>query len=119
MASSSTIEESSQESSQQKAQQPGMGSGRAQLVTQLIEAANLPAFMNSLLTAQAITVVGPGSLLLCSDGLWNYLPEPADLARFCTGNDPTVAARALTEYALQAGGHDNITVAVIPIGGAT
>ena len=35
-----------------------MGSGRAQLVTQLIEAANLPAFMNSLLTAQAITVVG-------------------------------------------------------------
>jgi biotin carboxyl carrier protein len=55
---SSTIEESSQESSQQTAQQPGMGSGRAQLVTQLIEAANLPAFMNSLLTAQAITVVG-------------------------------------------------------------
>jgi serine/threonine protein phosphatase PrpC len=70
-------------------------------------------------SVQAITVVGPGSLLLCSDGLWNYLPEPADLARFCTGNDPTVAARALTEYALQAGGHDNITVAVIPIGGAT
>ena len=55
---SSTIEENAESGQQQKAQQPGMGSGRAQLVTQLIEAANLPAFMNSLLTAQAITVVG-------------------------------------------------------------
>jgi len=70
-------------------------------------------------SVQAITVVGPGSLLLCSDGLWNYLPDPADIARFCTGTDPTAAARALTEFALKAGGHDNITVAVIPIGGAT
>jgi PPM family protein phosphatase len=70
-------------------------------------------------SVSAITAVGPGSVLLCSDGLWNYLPEPADLARFCTGTDPAAAARALTEYALQAGGHDNITVAVIPIGGAT
>jgi biotin carboxyl carrier protein len=55
---SSTIEENQESSQQQRAQQPGTGSGRAQLVTQLIEAANLPAFMNSLLTAQAITVVG-------------------------------------------------------------
>jgi serine/threonine protein phosphatase PrpC len=70
-------------------------------------------------SVQATTVVGPGSLLLCSDGLWNYLPDPADIARFCTGTDPTAAARALTEFALKAGGHDNITVAVIPIGGAT
>jgi serine/threonine protein phosphatase PrpC len=70
-------------------------------------------------SVQTITVVGPGSLLLCSDGLWNYLPDPADIARFCTGTDPAGAARALTEFALKAGGHDNITVAVIPIGGAT
>jgi serine/threonine protein phosphatase PrpC len=70
-------------------------------------------------SVQAITVVGPGSLLLCSDGLWNYLPGPADLAPFCTGTDPAAAARALTEYALKAGGQDNITVAVIPIEGAT
>jgi PPM family protein phosphatase len=66
---------------------------------------------------QTITVTGPGSLLLCSDGLWNYLPDAADIARFCTGADPAAAARALTEHALQAGGHDNITVVVIPIGG--
>jgi serine/threonine protein phosphatase PrpC len=56
--------------------------------------------------------------LLCSDGLWNYLPDAADIARFCSDADPTAAARALTEFALDAGGQDNITVAVIPIGGA-
>jgi serine/threonine protein phosphatase PrpC len=68
---------------------------------------------------RTITAVGPGSLLLCSDGLWNYLPEAADIANFCIGTDPVSAARALTEHALAAGGHDNITVAVIPIGGAS
>jgi PPM family protein phosphatase len=70
-------------------------------------------------SVRTLTVTGPGSLLLCSDGLWNYLPDAADIARFCSGQDPTAAARALTEFALQAGGNDNITVAVIPIGGAT
>lgn len=70
-------------------------------------------------SVQTITAVGPGSLLLCSDGLWNYLPDAADIARFCSGVEPAAAARALTEHALQAGGEDNITVAVIPIGGPT
>jgi PPM family protein phosphatase len=66
----------------------------------------------------AITVTGPGMVLLCSDGLWNYLPEAADIARFCTGTDPATAAHALVEFALNAGGEDNITVAIIPIGGS-
>lgn len=63
-----------------------------------------------------ITPAGPGSVVLCTDGLWNYLPDAADIARLCTGADATATARALVEYALRAGGHDNITVAVIPIG---
>jgi PPM family protein phosphatase len=66
---------------------------------------------------QTITATGPGSLLVCSDGLWNYLPDPADIARLCTGIDSTAAARALVDHALHQGGHDNVTVAVIPIGG--
>jgi PPM family protein phosphatase len=70
-------------------------------------------------SVQTITAVGPGSVLLCSDGLWNYLPDAADIARFCSGTDATAAARALTEYALEAGGQDNITVAIIPIGGTS
>lgn len=58
-----------------------------------------------------------GVLVLCSDGLHNYLPEAADIARFCHGVTPDEAARALVDYALQAGGHDNITVIMIPVGG--
>jgi serine/threonine protein phosphatase PrpC len=68
-------------------------------------------------SVQTITTAGPGWLLLCSDGLWNYLPHADDIARLCTGKDATAAARSLVEFALDAGGQDNITVVVIPIGG--
>lgn len=66
---------------------------------------------------RTIDVRGPGILLLCTDGLWNYLPHPDDLAHFFTGAEVSKAATELVEYALRAGGEDNITVAVIPIGG--
>ena len=68
-------------------------------------------------SVRSITTTDRGLLLMCTDGLWNYLPEADDIARFCIGVDAEAAARALVEYALAAGGHDNITVAVIPIGG--
>jgi serine/threonine protein phosphatase PrpC len=56
---------------------------------------------------------GDGVVLLCSDGLWNYRPEPADLAALAlptalTG--PLAAAAELVAFALEAGGQDNITV---------
>jgi serine/threonine protein phosphatase PrpC len=68
-------------------------------------------------SVQTITTDGPGWLLLCSDGLWNYLPDAGDIARFCSGDDAKAAARALTQYALDSGGQDNITVVIVPIGG--
>ncbi|MEU1204696.1 PP2C family serine/threonine-protein phosphatase [Nocardia sp. NPDC005825] len=57
----------------------------------------------------------PGVLLLCSDGLWNYLPEAAALSRFTSSQPALLAARALVEHALGAGGKDNITVALVPV----
>ena len=60
---------------------------------------------------------GPGVVLLCSDGLWNYEPEAAGLAALVLPaalTSPLNAARTLVEFALQAGGHDNVTVAVVP-----
>ncbi|HYZ68879.1 MAG TPA: protein phosphatase 2C domain-containing protein [Mycobacterium sp.] len=69
-------------------------------------------------SVQTITAVGPGALLLCSDGLWNYLPDAADIAQYCSGTDPSAAARTLTQHALDSGGQDNITVAIFPIGGS-
>lgn len=66
---------------------------------------------------KTVTVRGPGTVLVCSDGLWNYLPQAADLAQRCAGTDATTAARALVDFALQSGGQDNITVIMVPIGG--
>ncbi|MGX9788254.1 PP2C family protein-serine/threonine phosphatase [Mycobacterium sp. MMS18-G62] len=68
-------------------------------------------------SVQTITPEDAGWLLVCSDGLWNYLPDAADIAQLCTGLDAHAAARALVEHALNAGGQDNITVAIVPIGG--
>jgi serine/threonine protein phosphatase PrpC len=67
-------------------------------------------------SVHTITTADRGSLVLCTDGLWNYLPEADDIAKLCAGTDATTAACALVDYALNAGGQDNITVAVIPIG---
>jgi serine/threonine protein phosphatase PrpC len=49
--------------------------------------------------------------------LWNYLPDPAALAgRALPGasTDLLGTARTLVEFALEAGGHDNITVVLAP-----
>ena len=58
----------------------------------------------------------PSKLLLCSDGLWNYAPTTDELAsRITEQGAPTSnlqLARALTNFAREAGGHDNITVAI-------
>ncbi|GAA4942667.1 hypothetical protein GCM10023224_26410 [Streptomonospora halophila] len=62
---------------------------------------------------------GAGSLLLCSDGLWNYLPDPEDLAALVrgAGPEPLAAARACVRLALERGGHDNVTAVVIDVPG--
>ena len=68
--------------------------------------------------------VEPGHLLVCSDGLWNYLTDPAafaDAARehlAAAGTGPAAllgAARSLTAFANDAGGSDNITVTLTPV----
>jgi PPM family protein phosphatase len=61
----------------------------------------------------------PGRLVLCTDGLWNYAPAAGELARLIAalpaGAAPAAVARALTDFANDRGGHDNITVAVVDI----
>jgi len=59
----------------------------------------------------------PGVVLVCSDGLWNYQPDAAGLAARALPaalSSPLEAARALVEFALKAGGHDNVTVVIAP-----
>ena len=62
----------------------------------------------------------PGHLVLCSDGLWNYLTEPgafADTVRAALRDSAGLleAGRMLVDFANAAGGSDNITVALVPL----
>jgi serine/threonine protein phosphatase PrpC len=61
---------------------------------------------------------GPGRLLVCSDGLWNYAStagELAELAATAPEQTPIGVARTLTDIAVELGGRDNITVAVVEV----
>lgn len=60
----------------------------------------------------------PGTLLLCSDGLWNYLQDPETLgAAVRTHSDGEAealhVAQALVAFANDQGGQDNVTVALL------
>ncbi len=57
---------------------------------------------------------GPGRVLVCSDGLFRYRPVVADLAAAMPDGAPLETARALVQLALNEGGQDNVTVAVVP-----
>ncbi|WP_194909963.1 PP2C family serine/threonine-protein phosphatase [Catenulispora rubra] len=60
---------------------------------------------------------GPGVVLVCSDGLWNYVEKAADLAALALPaalTDPFDAAARLVRKALDSGGHDNITAVLVP-----
>ena len=66
------------------------------------------------------TVEGPGWLLVCSDGLWNYASEPdALMAQIAAAGarEPAAVAAALTAWANAQGGQDNITVALARLDG--
>lgn len=64
---------------------------------------------------------GSGVILLCSDGLWNYLPTLSSLdaavradSRPPSQRSPFETAEALVALALESGGHDNVTVVAVP-----
>lgn len=64
------------------------------------------------------TLDGPGWVLVCSDGLWNYASEAATLRAFIDQAgvlEPLGVALALLDVAKTAGGHDNITVSLARI----
>ncbi|MDN6442011.1 MAG: protein phosphatase 2C domain-containing protein [Acidipropionibacterium jensenii] len=66
----------------------------------------------------------PGWVMICSDGLWNHVPDPSDLAKVFWDfvakapagpdgrPDPNRVADALADYANACGGYDNVTIAL-------
>ncbi|WP_171166127.1 protein phosphatase 2C domain-containing protein [Streptomyces sp. I05A-00742] len=59
----------------------------------------------------------PGVVVVCTDGLWNYAETAEQMAAVIPSDArerPLETARRLVGYALDGGGHDNVTVAVLP-----
>jgi serine/threonine protein phosphatase PrpC len=72
-------------------------------------------------TIRTVALNGPGCLLLCTDGLWNYAPETDQLAALvrAASGDALAVCRSLVEFALSKGGRDNITAALFAVGEKT
>ncbi|MEW1680132.1 protein phosphatase 2C domain-containing protein [Streptomyces sp. NPDC093594] len=59
----------------------------------------------------------PGVVVVCTDGLWNYAEsadEMAEVVPVDAAARPLHAAQVLVGHALDGGGHDNVTVALVP-----
>ncbi|MGW3267411.1 protein phosphatase 2C domain-containing protein [Streptomyces sp. NPDC001056] len=59
----------------------------------------------------------PGVVVVCTDGLWNYAETAQEMAETIPADAaarPLHSARVLVGHALDGGGHDNVTVAVLP-----
>ena len=59
----------------------------------------------------------PGVVVVCTDGLWNYAEAAEDMAEIVPADAavrPLHSAQVLVGHALDGGGHDNVTVAVLP-----
>ncbi|MFD5187173.1 protein phosphatase 2C domain-containing protein [Streptomyces sp. NPDC058357] len=58
-----------------------------------------------------------GLVVVCTDGLWNYAESAADMAAAVPADAhqrPLHGAQVLVGHALDGGGHDNVTVALLP-----
>ncbi|GGW37047.1 hypothetical protein GCM10010503_11250 [Streptomyces lucensis JCM 4490] len=59
----------------------------------------------------------PGVVVVCTDGLWNYAETAEEMSEIVPPDAterPLHSARVLVGHALDGGGHDNVTVAVLP-----
>ncbi|UPZ31169.1 protein phosphatase 2C domain-containing protein [Streptomyces sp. LRE541] len=59
----------------------------------------------------------PGVVVVCTDGLWNYAEGAEEMAEVVppdAADRPLHSAQVLVGHALDGGGHDNVTVAVLP-----
>ncbi len=96
-----------------------MASPHAHVLTRWLggEAADLADDPDRAAHVERYTPTGAGALLICSDGLWNYLPDATELTRLALPKaltDPLGAAGDMVTFAIEAGGADNITVVLIP-----
>ncbi len=79
-----------------------------------LEVGDVPAEIEP--DVRARDLAGPGLVLLCTDGLWNYAPKAADIAAVIRSapdaSNAVEVGRLLVNYALARGGQDNVSVTV-------
>jgi len=97
-----------------------MADPRAHMITAWL-GADAPELPNATVHT---TFDGPGWLIVCSDGLWNYCDDAEELSRLIArlgGHqlEATALAEALVGFACAAGGSDNVTVAATRLGGGS
>lgn len=68
------------------------------------------------IAAEAVALAAGDALVLSSDGLHDLVSDD-EIAATVAGCAPVVATERLVELALGRGGHDNVTVAVVTVGG--
>jgi len=85
---------------------------RAHVITRWLGADADPEWESRL---SSFTAPGPGRLLLCSDGLWNYAETAPAVAAAAAGppDDLLTTSRRLVDFANDKGGSDNITVVLV------
>jgi serine/threonine protein phosphatase PrpC len=94
-------------------EEEAMASPQAHVITQWL-GADFPDYHPHV---QRIELSAPGALLVCTDGLWNYRPEAADLAALALPagfTSPLDAVTQLVKIANDEGGRDNITAVLVP-----
>ncbi len=62
----------------------------------------------------AFQPASPGRVIVCSDGLYRYAADAAELAAVTPAGTPIDTVRTLVKFALDAGGGDNVSVIVLP-----
>jgi serine/threonine protein phosphatase PrpC len=94
-------------------EEEAMASPQAHVITQWL-GADFPDYKPHVLR---IPLTGPGAILVCTDGLWNYRPEAAELAALALPSglsSPLDAVAQLVKVANDEGGRDNITAVLVP-----
>jgi PPM family protein phosphatase len=88
---------------------------RAHSITQCLGAAGIEIAIH----IEEVPIEAGAWLVLCTDGLWNYLEDGVDLADVLAqgpkGADALGRCRSLTLLANEGGGHDNISVAMLRV----
>ncbi len=97
--------------------QEALRSSNAHAITRWL-GADAPVDSPAAIVASIVNMefAGPGCLLLCTDGLWNYASEPESIAELVRPRgDAITKARAMINFANAHGGHDNITAALLTL----